>query len=418
MDGVAAIQCRARPLSPEGEPHARATEPVTRRTSHVGALPDGGRFVALDSWRGIAALAVAWHHISADGGLTASEWHRSLYLMVDFFFVLSGFVIAAAYGDRLAQGFSLAKYMWLRLGRIYPVHLAVVLLFVLIELARALSIPDAVEVPVPFAHPRDPADLPAVLLLAHAFTHPNVAIWNSMSWSISVELWLYLAAALGWRFAGRWAPWVALALALAALSCFVDPGPAVTQWNWALRGIGGFGLGMALWEVHRRAGVARRIGPISATVAEGLVVVLCGLLLTNPFSSALFTPACALLVIVFAQERGLLSRLLHATPFLVLGAVSYSLYMIHNVVIGRLYDLLGLVGRAVGQPLVGGPVSAPERLVGPAWRTDLLSLAMLLAIVVPAWLMWRWLENPARGWSRRRAEQWGVRDAERVAPTI
>ena len=48
-------------------------------------------------------------------------------LFVDFFFVLSGFVIAATYGDRLAQGFSLLRYAVLRLGRVWPLHIVMVL---------------------------------------------------------------------------------------------------------------------------------------------------------------------------------------------------------------------------------------------------------------------------------------------------
>ena len=55
------------------------------------------RFRALDSWRGIAACLVALYHLDAYSHLFDVPFLRNSYLMVDFFFVLSGFVIAANY---------------------------------------------------------------------------------------------------------------------------------------------------------------------------------------------------------------------------------------------------------------------------------------------------------------------------------
>jgi peptidoglycan/LPS O-acetylase OafA/YrhL len=261
-------------------------------------------------------------------------------------------------------------------------------------------------------------DLPAVLLLVQSFTHPNFGLWNVPSWSISVELWLYLLAALAWRYLGRGAKWVALAIALAALACFFDFGPLVVHWNWWLRGLGGFGLGMVAWEVHRRRPALSRAGQPAATVLEAVVVALLAVTLTNPYGPALFTPVCALLVVVFAQERGLVSRLLHAAPFVFLGTISYSLYMTHNVLIGRLYDVLVRLGPVLDRPLILGHADEFDRLAGPAWQADLLALGMLAALILPAWIAWRLVENPAREWSRRRAERWGVAEEEKVAPTI
>lgn len=54
---------------------------------------------------------------------------RNAYLFVDFFFVLSGFVIASTYQERIAGGFSVWRFMLLRLGRLYPLHIAVLVAF-------------------------------------------------------------------------------------------------------------------------------------------------------------------------------------------------------------------------------------------------------------------------------------------------
>ena len=88
----------------------------------VTANAERPRFVALDSWRGIAALAVAFRHINGTAPFLNGQFHGNLRLAVDFFFVLSGFVIAMSYGERLAQGFSFLRFMVLRWGRVWPLH--------------------------------------------------------------------------------------------------------------------------------------------------------------------------------------------------------------------------------------------------------------------------------------------------------
>src|ERR1700754_3601627 len=58
------------------------------------------RFLVLDGLRGVAAFAVILDHVAST---TLRSWFPGRYLAVDFFFVLSGFVLAHAYGARLGQ---------------------------------------------------------------------------------------------------------------------------------------------------------------------------------------------------------------------------------------------------------------------------------------------------------------------------
>lgn len=75
------------------------------------------RFEALDGMRGFAALAVLLFHV----GKTDAPWlFAHGYLAVDFFFILSGFVIAYAYGARLLEGMSSSRFLRARLVRLYP----------------------------------------------------------------------------------------------------------------------------------------------------------------------------------------------------------------------------------------------------------------------------------------------------------
>ncbi len=77
----------------------------------------------LDGLRGVAALLVVWYHVHegfafAGGGMITGINHG--YLAVDFFFMLSGFVISYAYDDRWAKGFSLKDFFKRRIIRLHP----------------------------------------------------------------------------------------------------------------------------------------------------------------------------------------------------------------------------------------------------------------------------------------------------------
>jgi peptidoglycan/LPS O-acetylase OafA/YrhL len=73
------------------------------------------RLVALDGLRGIAALLVLLYH--ALGETYGMTWFRGGYLAVDFFFMLSGFVVARAYEHRMDD---LPGFLRMRAIRLYP----------------------------------------------------------------------------------------------------------------------------------------------------------------------------------------------------------------------------------------------------------------------------------------------------------
>lgn len=87
------------------------------------------RFVVLDSLRGICALMVTLYHLNTYSIVKELPFFINAYLFVDFFFVLSGFVIATNYQARLAAGFGIQKFMLPRFGRLYPLYLAVLVCF-------------------------------------------------------------------------------------------------------------------------------------------------------------------------------------------------------------------------------------------------------------------------------------------------
>ena len=114
------------------------------------------RYEALDSWRGLCACMVALFHFNVFSHIQHAGIVRNAYLFVDFFFVLSGFVIAANYQARLMDGFGAGRFLFLRLGRIYPLHLVTMLLFIPIDIAKdgaqpelLRAIADSLDCPMP-----------------------------------------------------------------------------------------------------------------------------------------------------------------------------------------------------------------------------------------------------------------------------
>ena len=77
----------------------------------------------LDGLRGVAALLVVWYHVFegyAFAGGTLIESINHGYLAVDFFFILSGFVIGYAYDDRWGKSLTVKNFFKRRLIRLHP----------------------------------------------------------------------------------------------------------------------------------------------------------------------------------------------------------------------------------------------------------------------------------------------------------
>ena len=73
-------------------------------------------FRKLDSLRGLIALTMALYHSQFFWSARGSEMLHNAYLCVDMLFVLSGFVLAAAYSERIQQGLPARQFFMLRIG--------------------------------------------------------------------------------------------------------------------------------------------------------------------------------------------------------------------------------------------------------------------------------------------------------------
>ena len=385
--------------------------------------------MALDSWRGVAACLVALFHLDAYSHFYDVPFLRNCWLFVDFFFVLSGFVIAANYKQRLLGGFGVGRFLLLRLGRLYPLHFAMLVLFIAFELLKVLKgvLAPALSVnPIaPFSTPQESsATILANLLLVQSLHVFDFLTWNVPAWSISTEFYTYVVFALC-LIGLRKHAWIAVLLAMIggpALIAALSEHHMNTHYDWGIiRCLYGFAAGALAWSAYEKWG--RSLGRwLSGSVAEwtalGLVVAFVSVAGATALSIAapyLF----ALVVLVFAFERGTASAILRSRPLVFLGTVSYSIYMTHVFVEQRMFDAASALDKLLHiQLFTHRDINGVDfTFLGTRlWLGDAAYLAYLAMVVVMSYFTYRWIEKPGREWvrARLRASSGSRRDPRRT----
>ncbi|WP_029625423.1 acyltransferase family protein [Sphingomonas sp. PAMC 26605] len=296
------------------------------------AAPHRHELRALTGMRGIAAWFVVLFHIrlSIDwlpAGLVAL--FAKGYLAVDFFFLLSGFVIWLSWSARLRSGgiAAVPGFLWRRLARIWPLHL--VMLGATLALVLALAATgrhDAGHYPY--------AELPLHMLLLQTWGFTDRLTWNDPSWSISTEWAAYLlfplvAFALDWRRVPSWVVVSAIGALLALLHVVMAGSPSLGTdiWTFGLRRcLIEFAVGGALcslWQRWRDAPV------IPALVALGCGIgAFVGFLEGEP--ETLCIPATfAAALLALALTSGSRGNPLDVPALHYLGEISYATYLSH-----------------------------------------------------------------------------------------
>lgn len=329
---------------------------------------------------------VVLYHLHPEGVIAASSLARHGWLFVDFFFVLSGFVISSSYGNRLATGFSVARFMGLRLGRVYPLHLFSLAILVLFETLSWLFGAGQADGRVEFTGPFSLTDLWQSLLLLQCFGLQDHLGWNSVSWSIAAEVWTYFFFALAMIWVRKRQEIFFMGVAILALGWLwwrSDSFLEVTYDLGFVRCLYGFALGVLVWRLRQR-------WPRKAMAMLEILIVAAvfGFVSWASTGSQTFLapPLFGLVVFIFASENGWVSRLLQTAPFRLAGKLSYAIYMLHLFALARYFDL----------------VSGLEAKLAITLPNDLQTIGALLFVMLLAWPAWRFVELPMREWSRRK----------------
>jgi peptidoglycan/LPS O-acetylase OafA/YrhL len=379
------------------------------------------RFVVLDTWRGIAACVVALFHLEAYSHLLGTPVLGSAYLMVDFFFVLSGFVIAANYQQRLLDGFGLGRFLLLRLGRLYPLHFFMLAVGVGLKLALMLASVDSSIAPeAPFSTPNEAPDtILANLLLIQSLHVYGFYTWTGQAWSISTEFYTYVlfAACL---VVLRKRGWILLVVAMTVgpvLVAMLSQLNMDTTYDWGMiRCIYGFAAGAISWNVYSRWNDKLRKW-LSGNVAEWCTLGLMFAFLGMAGHSLLSVAApyvFGLVVLVFAFEAGTASAILRLRPLVFLGTISYSIYMTHVFIARRFFDAARAFGKLWHIDLFTHlthyePHGHYLDLLGTQrWQGDIANVVFLATVIAVSYFTYRRIEKPGREWARNRVQMLSV----------
>jgi peptidoglycan/LPS O-acetylase OafA/YrhL len=329
--------------------------------------------VALTSIRGFAALwVVAMHFQLGMADVGYSLWpglaHYG-YAGVDIFFILSGFILTAVYRGLEWRG--VGAFLTRRIFRVYPMHLAVLggMLLVWLDAYMRFGVHNEAQ---------QLRWLPICALLLQPFVYHRL-MWNAVTWSISMELVCYLLFPIVIMRLRRAALPILLVMILicGAVEHHLQIYDLYVWGDGAIaRGVIGFGLGMAL-----RLTTERFPAPSVWVTSLLELVALAGIVVSASIAQGPFIPLfAAALIVCLSYERGIVARGLNARWCLWLGKISFSVYLIHEEIIGLIWPHFPATRLPFG-----------HHLDGIVWT--LMVLAIVLAVATATWFC---IEEPFR----------------------
>lgn len=373
-----------------------------------------GEIRPLTSVRFFAAFWVVAYHYLTPALLAhdAPAWlvtaSAAGFVGVPVFFVLSGFVLAYNYGDADLRAPAVRRSFWAaRFARVYPLYIV----------AFLLSVPPAL-----YALWTDVPGLPSVRdhavgavlspLLLQAWAGSAYEAWNTPGWTLSVEAAFY--AAFPWLVSGprtRLPRLLAAATLLSAglLAAHVAgllPSVAFATRNpivhlpsflagaWLARQLPAIrALRPAQSDALAFAGLACIAATVAALAGPWGPAPEAG----NPLLNAIvLVPAVALLVAGLAAPAGRLVAWLSAPALVLLGNVSYGVYILQS-------------------PVARYVVHFPSALLGLEAASYLAFACLSVALLAVSWLAYERLERPAQRWLRSRLDPARTRKPEPVA---
>lgn len=342
------------------------------------------RILVLDPLRGLASAAVMWFHftngrwLGEDGGASGAFLQASGskgWLGVEVFFVISGFVLPYAMWRGRYRLRSYGRFLAKRLLRLEPPYLVTLALVIGLWLIGPL-VPGFRGEPFVF----DWAQFLSHFGYLNAFT--GYAWYNPVFWTLAIEFQFYLLIALIFPLTvhDRLGVRAAVPLVLGALVFLPVPKSLVFHY------LPLFALGIAT--------VQRRIGLLPAGLYAALFVVLAAMTAMGLGRLEAMVGVATALVIATtgsAEPESRVGRVLQWRPLVWLGAVSYSLYLVHVPIGGRVVNLLQrFADGAVGQIAV-------------------LAAAVIVSLVA-TYVLYLLVERPAQRWSSR------LRYTKRLSP--
>ncbi len=364
------------------------------------------RFKALDGWRGLAALLVAVYHLQFLNHFHELSFIRNSFLFVDFFFVLSGFVISYAYLDRLHSGLEIRQFIWRRIGRLWPLHVFVLLLFLGLEMTKLFimsSGSDWSNANAPFTNEYSIPSFFSNFFLVQSLGLHDSFTWNYPSWSISVEFYTYLVFVLmTLLFKTNYLAKLALIIISLIIIYLFPHNFANATYNYGIfRCIAGFFAGVLTFNVYNYF-KHKNFCIVYPTLIELSIVTLVFTfiaLLANTKYSLLSPVLFALMIFIFANEKGIISRLLKTSFIQKLGKYSYSIYMMHAFILLLMSRSIFILEEKTNFKMYipkdspENPIDVPIYFIYNKYFMDLLTLIYLVILIYTASFTYRYIEK-------------------------
>jgi peptidoglycan/LPS O-acetylase OafA/YrhL len=369
---------------------------------------------SFEGLRGLAALGVASLHLELAARLAQSQDRSFLwtaYLLVDLFFVLSGFVIGRLYEERLHGAAQLANFIVRRTGRLYPLFVFSTLVYIALDNLTQLVRLELVQhgFAAYFHHTTETAlpiptvkELLASATLTHSLNLFDGLILNYPSWSISTEYYTYLVFGVCAAFlAARhrvpvYVLWVVIGTAVSVAGSLGHDCLARHSCLYLMTDLGifrclaGFFLGVlaARWARNARFLAAAASLPVQTAALLAAAVVLVGSRQAGWL--AFFAPLTFLLLIVsVAADAGWVARLFgHRLP-VYLGRISYSIYLMHAPLL-LIFAYLMRAARGLLQ-------------------VSMVAAGFYATLILVSHLTFRYIEDPLRVRANALADRWFFR---------
>lgn len=260
------------------------------------------------------------------------------YIGVGFFFMLSGFILTHSYKNRLLHAKISKKRFWIvRFARIYPLHLLT--LFLSIPLVKIL-----------WGYNMEGIELPFLInfYLLQSYILPAAPNWfwwfNSVSWSISVEAFLYVVFPFFIFFLNRSKilfTYLTILFCIAVpILMFFNNGYFREEWFYihpVLRTVD-FLIGILLYEVYLKIEKNKLIYFTSYTEFFAVFVFIL-FFSFHQYIGSVYRLSCyywipvSFIILVFSLKMGAISQFLSNRYFVYLGEISFGFYMFHALII-------------------------------------------------------------------------------------
>jgi len=296
------------------------------------------RYIVLDSFRGLLAFIVAIYHYKSAGPISDFLLIQKGHHFVDFFFVLSGFIIYHNYSN-LESGSQQLIFMKNRLFRLYPLHIIMLFLFLLMECMKFLLFNYGLF-KSPVFERNNLTSFIVNLFFLQSFNITSIS-WNYPSWSISAEMVAYLVfclLAVHIKNINNYyrVPAFLLISTLSLILVRIITGSfdiEITSNFSMFRCMFGFYLGCAVYELHKKINILN-FKPIGYTLVETIALsisLLSTMYLAEDYNF-LLPVIYSLTIFIFALEKGIFSNFLSHNLFITVGKYSYSIYMTHAAI--------------------------------------------------------------------------------------